>query len=85
MCSVIRIDGRRNEEVRRRVGVGEKLDRKVLKLFGRVERMNWERLTKKYTSLWWKVEVIQTGLARGVWTKSKWREMRNHWSLEIQM
>ena len=45
----------RNEVVRRRVGVSEKLskrvDRKVLKWFGHVERMGGERLTKRvYTS-----------------------------------
>merc|ERR1712001_286505 len=41
----------RNEVVRERVGVPEKLskreDRKVLKWFGRVERMENERMTKR--------------------------------------
>ena len=41
----------RNEVVRRRVGVSEKLskrvDRKVLKWFGHVERMGSDRLTKR--------------------------------------
>lgn len=55
MCGVTRRDRVRNEVVRRRVGVPETLskrvDRKVLKWFGHVERMGSERLTKRvYTS-----------------------------------
>ena len=51
MCGVTRWDRLRNEEVRERVGVPEKMsnrvDRKVLKWFGHVERMGGERLTKR--------------------------------------
>ena len=51
-CGVTRMDDRvRNEVVRERVGVPEKLsgrvDRKVLKWFGHVERMGSERMTKR--------------------------------------
>ena len=51
MCGVTRMDRVRNEVVRERVGVPERLservDRKVLKWFGHVERMGNERLTKR--------------------------------------
>ena len=51
MCGVTMWDRLRNEEVRERVGVPEKMsnrvDRKVLKWFGHVERMGGERLTKR--------------------------------------
>ena len=51
ICGVTRRDRVRNEVVRQRVGVHEKLskriDRKVLKWFGHVERMGSERLTKR--------------------------------------
>ena len=51
ICGVSRLDRLRNDVVRERVGVPEKLsnrvDRKVLKWFGHVERMGSERLTKK--------------------------------------
>ena len=51
MCGVTRWDRWRNEVVRERVGVPEALskrvDRKVLKWFGHVERMGNERLTKR--------------------------------------
>ena len=51
MCRVTRMDRVRNEVVRERVGVSENLskrvDRKVLKWFGHVERMGSERLTKR--------------------------------------
>ena len=51
MCGVTRWDRWRNEFVRGRVGVQEPLskrvDRKVLKWFGHVERMGSERLTKR--------------------------------------
>ena len=51
MCGVTRMDRVRNEVVRERVGVSEKLskrvDRKVLKWFGHVERMGNERMTKR--------------------------------------
>ena len=51
MCGVTRMDRVRNEVVRERVGVPEKLskrvDRKVLKWFGHVERMGNERMTKR--------------------------------------
>ena len=51
MCGVTRMDRIRNEVVRDRVGVPERLskrvDRKVLKWFGHVERMGSERLTKR--------------------------------------
>ena len=51
MCGVTRMDRLRNEVVRERVGVDEKLservDRKVLKWYGHVERMSGERLTKR--------------------------------------
>ena len=51
MCGVTRMDRVRNEVVRERVGVPERLskriDRKVLKWFGHVERMGSERMTKR--------------------------------------
>ena len=51
MCGVTRMDRVRNEVVRGRVGVPEKLsgrvDRKVLKWFGHVERMGSKRMTKR--------------------------------------
>ena len=51
MYGVTRLDRMRNEVVRERVGVPEKLsnrvDRKVLKWFGHVERMGGERMTKR--------------------------------------
>ena len=51
MCGVTRWDRWRNEVVRERVGVPEsmsrRVDRKVLKWFGHVERMGGERLTKR--------------------------------------
>merc|ERR1712074_215730 len=51
MCGVTRMDRVRNEVVRERVGVPEKLsgrvDRKVLKWFGHVERMGSDRMTKR--------------------------------------
>ena len=51
MCGVTRWDRLRNETVRERVGVSEpmseRVDRKILKWFGHVERMGNERLTKK--------------------------------------
>ena len=51
MCGVTRMDRVRNEVVRERVGVPEKLsgrvDRKVLKWFGHVEQMGSERMTKR--------------------------------------
>ena len=51
MCGVTRWNRLRNVAVRERVGVKEELskrvDRKVLKWFGHVERMGDERLTKK--------------------------------------
>ena len=51
MCGDMRMDRVRNEVVRERVGVPEKLsgrvDWKVLKWFGHVERMGSERMTKR--------------------------------------
>lgn len=51
MAGVTRLDRIRNEEVRRRTGVGRELatqvDRSVLRWFGHMERMEDERLTKK--------------------------------------
>ena len=62
MCGVTRMDRVRNEVVRERVGVPEKLskrvDRKVLKWFGHVERMGSERMTKR-------VYVSEVGGDRG--------------------
>ena len=46
MCGAARMDRGRNEELKRKVGVKEKLsdrvDRKVLKCFGYVERLGGE-------------------------------------------
>ena len=51
MCRVTKMDRVRNEVVRERVGVTESLskrvDRKVFKWFGHVERMGGERMTKR--------------------------------------
>ena len=51
MCGVTRRDRVRNEEVRRRTGVGQELadraEKRVLSWFGHVERMTEERLTRK--------------------------------------
>ena len=51
MCRVTRMDRLRNEVVRERVGVREnmskRVDRKMLKWFGHIERMKSERLTKR--------------------------------------
>ena len=56
ICGVTRMDRVRNEVVRERVGVSEKLskrvDRKVLKWFGHVERMGNERMTKRVCVCW---------------------------------
>ena len=54
MLGVSRVDRVRNEEVRRKTGVGRKLsdrlDQKVLGWYGHMERMNEERLTKRVWS-----------------------------------
>ena len=51
MASVISLDRLRNEEVRERTGVRKELanrvDSNVLRWFGRLQRMENERLTKK--------------------------------------
>ena len=51
MCGVTRRDRVHNEVVRRRVGVVKKLeervDERVLSLYGHAERMNSERMTKR--------------------------------------
>ena len=51
MCRVTRMDSVRNEVVRKRVSVTVKLskrvDKKVLKFFGQVERMESGRMTKR--------------------------------------
>ena len=50
MCGVTRMESRRNEEVRRKVSVkedmSERVDRKMLKWFGHVERMSEERFIR---------------------------------------
>ena len=54
MCGMTRMDRLRNEVVRERLGVEEKLservDRKVLKWYWHVERMSGERLTNQIKS-----------------------------------
>ena len=53
MCGVTRMDRMRNEEVRRRTGVGRELavraEQGVLRWFGHVERMEEERVVKRIT------------------------------------
>ena len=57
MVGVSRVDRVRNEEVRRRVGVdrslADRVDQRVLRWYGHMERMNEERLTKRV----WRAEV----------------------------
>ena len=64
----------RKEEVRRMVGLIEKLsnriDRKTLKWFVKVEHMSESFRMGVCVSLRCKVEVIDTGFARGGWTES---------------
>ena len=57
MIGVTRMDRVRNEEVRRRTGVerelGDRVDERVLRWYGHMERMSEERLVKEV----WKAEV----------------------------
>ena len=51
--------------------VSNRVDQKVLKWIGHVERMNEEEKTEGVTTRKWRVEKLKAGLARGTSTESE--------------